>query len=98
MFKPPVEIRNAIDHSDRIRALETELYNQSKILRKVRDKSTARLNRINDLLKQLESRKRKEKAERDNAQRIKDAAVRAGVWPLVMDELRLEDEINASNP
>ena len=92
MFKPPVEIKTSVDHSDRVRELEAELYSQSQILRKVRDKSTSRRNRIDDLSAQVDKLKRTEAAQRENAEAIKAAAIRAGVWPLVVDELKLAQE------
>lgn len=92
MFKPPAEVKTSLDHTDRIRELETELYNQSRILRKVRDKSSSRRNRIDSLTAQVAKLQRTEAAQRENAEAIKSAAIRAGVWPLVVDELKLATE------
>lgn len=94
MFKPPVEIKTCTNHTDRIRELENELFTQSKILRKVRDKSSSRHRRIESLTAQVENLKSKEKAQRQNAEDIKAAAVRAGVWPLIVDELKLAMDAN----
>lgn len=89
MIKAPYRVRIAGEEETRIKQLEDNLFKQSMILKKVRDKSTKRRKQIDQLEAQIPNLKRKAEREKENAEAIKEAAQRAGVWDLVVDELKL---------